>query len=147
MTAKKRSKKTAKKTSLAKPKEKKKKMDWEVNQQLISKHFIILMGANNTLPTHKELAEATGLSESTIERHLKTSRFTKLIERMRGMTDMAVMTFTKKVLLSEDVKMWKLYFQLTEGFIEKKAVDVTSKGKQIQQVTGFVIADEKDTSG
>lgn len=123
-------KKAAKKKAV---KPKPQRIDHEHNQELISSAFFkLIKQSNGKLPTHKQLAEQTGLCSKTIDRHLKQPRFKEMAGKMRAMNDMMLVHFANKVLKSGDSKMWDLWWTLTEpeyaATKQKQKVDLNLKG-------------------
>lgn len=106
--------------------------DWEHNQALISAEYYKYLQKNNKLPTRKVLAEITGLSEKTIQRHQQEPTFKRNCESLRAVQDKMLAMFAKKVAKSNRKDMWELWFSVTEKEFVAKRVDLTTKDKKIE---------------
>lgn len=138
-------KKSRKKPPAKPKKEKQNRIDFENNQDLISSEFFKLISKNGKMPTITKLAESTGLSYKTVERHIKAPSFKNMKEKLRAFNDMMLVQFAQKVSKSSNPGMWDMYWTLTEPeYMEsknKKTVDVTSKGQSVTPV--IVLPSEK----
>lgn len=76
-------------------------------------------------PTHQDIAELTGLSLSTVERHYKNIQFEPSKLPQRALTPIVVNNLLAQT--SKSTQAVKLWFQLMEGWRENADVD-TSDG-------------------
>jgi len=115
----------------------KERHDKEANRILISEKMFALVKSKGRIPSMRQLAEATGLCEKTIERHLKDPTFRSMKNRLRSMNDMMLVQFTQQVVQSKNPQMWDMYWTLMEADYadvkSKKKVDVTTAGKSINE--------------
>ena len=144
--------------------------DKEANHRIIRDAFLELLKEKAKAPTVQELADATGLSATSIKTHLKVLKFTPENSPLRVLSpdvfeaiykravgyeeedihfssykgDVTATPYQKKII--PDVSAQKLWVQLVEGWTEKTSTDITSGGEKIQQVIkiGYGKPDDKD---
>lgn len=128
--------KPVKKKSAKKPAHRK---DWEHNQEIIGAAFFSVVEKKKKMPTTIELSRATGLSISSIDRHLKMPTFKKNCDKLRAIQDQMLVQFANKVMKSSNPAMWELYFELTEReYVKNRRVEVTGKDGEV--LPGITIA-------
>lgn len=112
--------------------------DFKEHNELIAAAYFSYLSKYKRLPTIGYLAEATGLSLSAVQRHLKSQTFESRLESLQIIqADMWAM-FINKVKTAKNPIMWRLFFELTEKDFRQK-VDLTSKGKEIKPNTAKYI--------
>lgn len=89
-------------------------------------------------PTHQDIAELTGLSLSTVERHYKNIQFEPSKLPQRALTPIVVNNLLAQT--SKSTQAVKLWFQLMEGWRENADVDTSNNTLKIEHT--FV--DKKD---
>jgi len=121
-----------------------KRRDWEFNQVLIQDAFIKLLKKKKRKPTAVELAEETGLSTSSIDRHIKMMKFDMQSDTWRSLTP-AVMHSIFKGATRGGVFAQKLWLQVVESWSEDINVNhgaQDSLADMIAQSTGIKMRKE-----
>lgn len=107
--------------------DKKPRADNEDNRILISTKMFEMISKRPRIPSARELSEATGLCQKTIERHLKHPSFKEMKGKLRAMNDRMLIQFASKVAKSSNPAFWDMYWTLTEPEYaeskQKKKVD------------------------
>jgi len=93
------------------------RLDWETNQVMIQEAFIKLLKKKKRKPTAVELAEETGLSTRSIDRHIKQMKFDMQNDTWRALTP-AVMHSIFKGATRGGVFAQKLWLQVVESWSE-----------------------------
>lgn len=112
----------------------KRKVDWEHNNEIISEAFFSLVLQKKKYPTYKAIAEKTGLSIKTVERHLKDSdMFEDLKIKMRALKDKALLTLAVKAIKGESHHWSRLFFEVMDEVKAKDTdINITINGKPIR---------------
>jgi len=95
----------------------KKRSDWEFNQVTIQDAFVKLLKKKKRKPTAAELSEHTGLSVSTIDRHVKQMKFEMQSDTWRTLTPTVIHAIHKGAVRG-GVFAQKLWLQVVEGWSE-----------------------------
>lgn len=109
--------------------ENKTRKDYEFNHELISNSFFKLMIKNKRKPTYRMIEKDTELNYNTIVNHMKTLVFKPMESRFRVLTDKVNMALFARAMKGNAAAI-KLWYQLMEGFAEKRDVTVTDKGME-----------------
>ncbi|HRB44183.1 MAG TPA: hypothetical protein PLP80_16045 [Niabella sp.] len=109
----------------------KKRMDWEHNDSIICTAFCDALMKKKKLPSTKSIAEATGLSYRTVQRHLGENSFESFRQRFRAGNEMVMINLFEQAATGKDVAVMKLWFEVTEGLGAKKSLDLTTGGQPL----------------
>lgn len=134
--------------------------DWEVNQLCIEEGFFKLVAKLKRCPTWDELAAYTGLSVSSVRRHLDAIDLTEARRKVKSMTERVLLRATDNAMGgdSRDIKLW---MQLVHDWSEKKILkiekapgefsdeDLEDRIQQLAAKTGITLAPrgEETSSG
>lgn len=123
-----------------KPRKKNPRRDWEWNSKNISDAFATIAMTKQTIPSYKEIADACGVSEKTVERHLETIEFDQVRKKFRACTDKVLLKLVGKALKMDNHHFARLFFEVVEDLGIRKKVEVTGKdGKPLMPITGMII--------
>lgn len=111
--------------------EQKRRIDWENNDIAISSAVYQLLDKNKKFPTTQAIADATNLTWLTVKKHLDEFDFESVKQRFRAANERVMINLLKQAATGKEASMIKLWFEVTEGLGNKKALDVTSGGKPL----------------
>lgn len=104
------------------------RLDWERNNQIIRNGILdLLRKSKGTPPTVAQIADYTQLHKNTILKHIRTIKFKPQESRFRVLTDDVILGLYR-ACIKGDARASKLWFQILEGFVEKKQVKVKPAG-------------------
>ncbi len=119
---------------------------WEYNHSNITSAISTLMQEYGRMPSKKELAEKTGLSRPTIDRHLKeytnNPLYIQEVDQFRFMTS-KVLAKVFKFAVNGDVRACKLYFEMMgnmKGLTENTTINTQNN---FIQINGLTISQEQ----
>jgi hypothetical protein len=78
------------------------------------------------LPTAKVLAEKSGLSVKTVQRHFKTLHFEPIASPLRSLSDRVIVNMFN--LTRKSAAAQKLWFEIMEGWSEDSTVNLNTTG-------------------
>lgn len=113
--------------------DKRRRLDWEVNHELISQAFFDLVAKEKKFPSHVSIAKATGLSIETIKRHLNDEEaFEEMNKKLRAIKDRALMTLAAKAMKGESVQWMRLFFDVVDGLDKGGSTSIEVKGVKVK---------------
>lgn len=117
--------------------------EWWANQAKLEE-FVwgSIKGEDGKLPTWKEIEMATGLSQSSIARHMKALDLKAVFERTKLLGPMVAMEQAMRALKTGDHNEAKTYFKLNYDWAEKTETKVS--GSLEHTITGRRLADIPD---
>jgi hypothetical protein len=89
--------------------------DHEANLSLVSKAFFDLLKTNGRVPTQEEIAEETGLSRATVQRHIQSVSFGELSQPARLAAPRVLATVVSRALAGHDSALKLFYKILKDG--------------------------------
>lgn len=101
---------------------------WELNHRKIRDAYIQLIKEKQGMPTMSEISTITGLSHSTVQRHLDDLHFEPLKHPLRILTPDVILAIANSARKGSAMSQ-KLWMQLMEGWVEHH--DITTMGNQI----------------
>ena len=120
------------------------RFDYCENHQAIMREMIKFTASNGFPPTQKQLAAATQLSEVTIWKHCKEITLSNVVPDYRPFTPRILAGLAAKAAKG-DAQAAKLWLQVIEGWIEKKANEHTgADGKPLFDKLDSLADDELD---
>jgi hypothetical protein len=120
---------------------------WESNHQKITQAIYTTLSANGQMPTQTYIAQITGLSRQTVNKHLSEGEDASVYtEHIRSFSAMAphVLTRIVKAATSRDnsVPAMRLYFELLEKFQGKGQLPVPGLQHNYIQINNTIIKQE-----
>ena len=114
---------------------------WQVNQALIQDAYLKLIIDLKRCPTRLEIEKETGLSDTTIDKHIKEFQFEPTNESLRLLTPDVIASIYKSARKGNAASQ-KLWLILFEGFSER--LEHTGKDG-VPLVTGIKVEIINDT--
>lgn len=113
--------------------EEKRRMDWEVNNDLISSKFLKLVLATKKFPTYKRLATELNISVKTVQRHFDDEEmFDELRKKMRILREKAYLTLAVKAMQGKSHQWSRLFFEVTDEIKTKEnSLTININGKAV----------------
>ncbi len=117
-----------------------KRADWDRNHIAIKEALIELTTEKKRAPANSEIADRTGLTIKTVERHMKEVQFGEVFGKARNLGAL----FTEEVMLgmiqaarTGSAPNQRLYWQIVHGWSEKET-DTEETGAPIHHVIELV---------
>lgn len=115
-----------------------KNVTWETNHMLIENAYWEYLNKNNKIPSFQKIADMTGLSRITVDKHLRGATLDMLKPYFKPMTTRVI----KKLGLTAEetgrAAETKLYLQVIEGFTEtsktEHKIDTDKLKKEIENI-------------
>ena len=106
----------------------KRKVDWEINDQLIKESFYELLRLRKRAPKISEISERTGLSYSTVQRHIEQMDLDEIrtTSPARLMRDEVLIGLAKSAI-GGNPRSAELYMELMHGYSKPTRVEHTGK--------------------
>ncbi|GAB3904452.1 helix-turn-helix domain-containing protein [Mucilaginibacter boryungensis] len=118
---------------------------WYYNHAAITDAISALMLQYGTMPGRKEIAEKTGLSRQTINKHLKEyhrqPQFAAGMEQFSFMAP-SVLTSVFKSALKGDTKAARLYLEITGAVNKSRANTVINEQNNYIQINNTILSQE-----
>lgn len=108
-----------------------KRADWEHHNEQIYASFIKLANEKKRYPKIREIASETGLSSTTVFKHMRDPDFDSIKKKYSIFSEAALFTLATKAVQGKSKDWTELYFKIVEGIGDKKQLDLTSGGKRI----------------
>jgi DNA-binding CsgD family transcriptional regulator len=98
----------------------KKRIDWEINNELISKEFFEVLIKKQKMPTYVEIAKKLNMNERTVRRHFAdTKMFDDMKTRMQAVKEKVLLTLSVKAIKGESHHFVRLFFEVVDGLGNK----------------------------
>lgn len=108
-----------------------KRKDWELNQKKIETTIIEFIGDQAKMPSFREIAQHTGLSKRSVQRHMDEIDLSAYTEKLKVLSQPLLVKLFQKAMEGKSARFMELWFKVVEGLDSKKHVDVTTKGESI----------------
>lgn len=98
--------------------------DWQTNHEALRIAFLKILKKKGSMPTAKEMSQATGLTEATIYEHYKHLKFEPQYHQSRALTDDIILAVAQSARRGNS-QAQKLWFQVIEGWKESQNHNLT----------------------
>ena len=119
-----------------------KNITWDLNHQIIRDSYVKLIKNFKRKPTIKEVSEDSGISTTTIDKHIKELTFEPLKHPLRMLTEDVILSIANSAKKGSSASQ-KLWMQICEGWSEKTINEIPGIEK-IQPLN--IIVDSLETS-
>ena len=116
-----------KKKPLKKKAPAKRRADFKINDELVCAKFSELLLKNQKMPSYKEIGDALGVSEKTVQRHIQSIDFDQRFNKFKAVSDKVVMNLFKQAATGKNHNFIRLWLELIEGLGDKKKIEITNK--------------------
>lgn len=107
--------------------EHKRRIDWQLNNDVIGQAFFQHILKNKKFPTYTALARATRFNERTIRRHFENSDILGDQElMMKSLRDKSLMTIAVKAMQGKSVVWNRLFHEIVDGLGSKKQIELST---------------------
>ena len=101
-------------------------ISWDLNHSIIRDSYVKLIKELERKPTISEVVEDSGLSRTTIKKHLKELKFNPVKSPLRILTEDVIMSIANSAMDGSHGSQ-KLWMQILEGWSERTVLEHEGK--------------------